>query len=459
MHQKTKNFWQRTTALILVFLLIWGMVPNVSFASSKVFTPRLTAPDVNNLYYKHHSMGGKNYCIKIAGGPSVLPNCVGYAWGRAYEITGEFPKLSRGHAKTFYGHAKTHGYQTGLIPKVGSIVCWSGGRYGHVQVVEKVEGNTITVSESNYRSMRYNPNNKVHFRTKTFVAPTYVGDRGPYRTLRFQGYIYLGDFGSPNNQAPSTVATAYLTPVNASVGSPLNVKFDKSSLATSYDVKLICEDDSSYNQIKQNVTALSVSFIPKKAGRYKATVIAKNQTGQSSPRTTGTVTVHPDNVVKFVDWDDKLINEQVVKYGGNAKAPTAPTREGYRFNNWSGAYNNVTSNLTLKAEYSINKYKVKFVGIDGDMLEEQTVKYGQAASVPQAPTVENYSFIGWDSDDYKSVTKNMTVKASYRWTNPDLPNVVQITSATRTQDASGYNVTVNLANSPIKNVQGRVIVA
>ena len=64
---------------------------------------RITEPDYTNRYYKHVSSGGVNECIRVNGN-SVLPNCVGYAWGAWYEMTGVRPKLSRRNAKEWYGY-------------------------------------------------------------------------------------------------------------------------------------------------------------------------------------------------------------------------------------------------------------------------------------------------------------------------------------------------------------------
>ena len=66
------------------------------------YEARTTAPSENNKYYKHTSAGGVNECIHIKDG-SVLPNCVGYAWGRFYEISGKKPKLSKSNAENWYG--------------------------------------------------------------------------------------------------------------------------------------------------------------------------------------------------------------------------------------------------------------------------------------------------------------------------------------------------------------------
>ena len=147
------------------------------------FVERLTAPASDNKYYIKNTEGGLNECI-LVNGNSVLPNCVGYAWGRFYEITGIRPKLSRGDAENWYDF--TDGYKRGLTPKLGAIICWRKGQahnpkdgYGHVAVVEKINADgSIVTSNSAYGGSR--------FYIKTLKAPNYyLSD-----AHTFQGFIY-----------------------------------------------------------------------------------------------------------------------------------------------------------------------------------------------------------------------------------------------------------------------------
>lgn len=56
-----------------------------------------------------------------------------------------------GNAGAWLYNAKSQGYRTGKAPQVGAIVVTTENRYyGHVALVEKVSGGTITVSEMNY---------------------------------------------------------------------------------------------------------------------------------------------------------------------------------------------------------------------------------------------------------------------------------------------------------------------
>jgi len=58
--------------------------------------------------------------------------------------------------------------------------------------------------------------------------------------------------------------------------------------------------------------------------------------------------------VRFVDWDNKLLKEERVAYGGSATAPPNPTRAGYTFIGWDRPFNNVVLDLTVTAQYKQN---------------------------------------------------------------------------------------------------------
>ncbi len=169
---------KRLLSLFLAVMMLLSIVPAFSVTSKAAnFTPRTTAPSYSDRYWINTAYGGLNECILISGN-SCLPNCVGYAWGRAYEILGSRPRLAKTNANTWYNYT-ADGYARGSTPKVGSIVCWNFGQYGHVAVVEKVYSNTsIDISESSYNGARF----------KYLNINPYTANPG------LQGYIYLGDF-------------------------------------------------------------------------------------------------------------------------------------------------------------------------------------------------------------------------------------------------------------------------
>jgi hypothetical protein len=58
--------------------------------------------------------------------------------------------------------------------------------------------------------------------------------------------------------------------------------------------------------------------------------------------------------VRFIDFNDELIESVTVKYKETAIAPSNPTRLGYTFTSWDSGYTNIMNNKTVKAVYSAN---------------------------------------------------------------------------------------------------------
>ena len=156
--------------------------------------------------------------------------------------------------------------------------------------------------------------------------------------------------------------------------------------------------------------------------------------------------------VTFKDWNGTVLKTQQVQYGGAATAPANPTRVGYTFTGWDKAFTNVTANLVVTAQYSINTYTVTFKDWNGTVLKTQQVQYGGAATAPANPTRTGYTFTGWDKA-FNNVTANLVVTAQYVQNEPvstpvpsDAPQIV-VESKT-TSAGSTVAVNISIANNP-----------
>ena len=142
------------------------------------YKPRLTSPDADNTRY----YSGENPFYAAGYG---MPNCTCYAWGRAYEISGERPELSPYDACTWYDYnAENQIYDYGDQPEQGAIACWAyaDGGPGHVAVVEQVDGDMVLLSNSAYSG--------AEFYMDTVPADDPSAGR---ENWIFQGYIYPGN--------------------------------------------------------------------------------------------------------------------------------------------------------------------------------------------------------------------------------------------------------------------------
>ncbi|MBR0135321.1 MAG: InlB B-repeat-containing protein [Clostridia bacterium] len=99
--------------------------------------------------------------------------------------------------------------------------------------------------------------------------------------------------------------------------------------------------------------------------------------------------------VNFVDWNGTVLKTETVEEGASATAPADPAREGYTFTGWDVDFTNVTSDLTVTAQYTINSYTltVNYVYADGSTARTpfvQSYNYGVSYSVT-SPTITGYT--------------------------------------------------------------------
>jgi uncharacterized repeat protein (TIGR02543 family) len=150
-------------------------------------------------------------------------------------------------------------------------------------------------------------------------------------------------------------------------------------------------------------------------------------------------TVVPDEGYLFIGWDqsyspvtrDVILNAQYVQeaytvlfdpgehgmfdpagapasqqvlFGNAAMAPTVWADPGYVFTGWDRAFNVVTQDRIITAQYTRNIYRVVFVVGDGGVFnsgggaQEQLVLFGDAAVRPADPGRTGYTFQGWYAD-------------------------------------------------------------
>ena len=191
------------------------------------------------------------------------------------------------------------------------------------------------------------------------------------------------------------------------------------------------------------------AFVLSNSATVKAIAMQNCRFNSSVASKSVTVTKH---TVTFKDWNGSVLKTQSVFHGGAATAPANPTRTGYTFTGWDKAFNNVTADLVVTAQYSANTYTVTFKDWNGTVLKTQQVQYGGAATAPANPTRTGYTFTGWDKA-FTNVTANLVVTAQYVQNEPvstpvpsDAPQIV-VESKT-TSAGSTVAVNISIANNP-----------
>ena len=109
-------------------------------------------------------------------------------------------------------------------------------------------------------------------------------------------------------------------------------------------------------------------------------------------------------------------------YGTAINAPAAPTKTGYTFMGWEPELPAImpAEDMTLTAQWRINRYTVTFDTDGGSTVAPITQDYGTAITAPADPTREGYTFIGWDKAIPATMpAENMTITA--KWKDSEKP--------------------------------------
>ena len=321
-----------------------------------------------------------------------------------------------------------------------------------IQVAPKPDGALITIIGDGevYYSIDGSMSQRYHqpFSVPQSCTIRAYAQKAGYQTSETESAIFTAT-------EPSTPDIRLLsTNSDIAIGNAITVQWDKLALASSYTVQTHLDGVELPPQVvKKN----SATIAAPEAGVYTISVIANNSFGSSAPSKSVKVTAHAPVTVRFVS-DDEVLSEQSVSYGGNAVVPATPTKRGYTFTGWSQNLNKITQDTTIEAQYRINMYTLRFYQCDGrELIDSVTVPFGSSVDtteIEQRVTMKSdfNKFVGWhitesDAESLQSldfVDSDMVLIASQKWAEESLPIGVNIVSATRNDDATGYDVTLSL---------------
>ena len=96
--------------------------------------------------------GSRNWLTASVGNRYAAGNCTWYAYERRMQLGRPIGSFW-GHAKAWSDSARAAGFVVNNTPAPGAIIqnVWGGFGYGHVGIVERVDGQNIYIMEMNYR--------------------------------------------------------------------------------------------------------------------------------------------------------------------------------------------------------------------------------------------------------------------------------------------------------------------
>lgn len=360
-------------------------------------------------------------------------------------------------------------YDNNLVPRA-KVYNPNGQRVTTVGITIRDNNNVIASKQETMKPEgQYSHSSNIWFDCRTecgvTLRPGHVYNWQIYanvggKTL-YTDWIYDRTTGTekPNTPAFSTAKTHY------AVGDAVTVNWGADSNATGgYSLTITQTKGGTYTKTLTTSTAnaTSLAFALPSAGEYKITGFARGSSNSDVATLNKTIVAHDPCKVRFVEFDkdgqENLLCEQTVKYGYAATAPLGISRKGYTFLGWKGEYSNVTSDRTIEAQFKRNTYKITFCDKDDKVIKSESVLFEDSATAPEPPEAEKgYVFAGWDSEDYKNVQGNATIKATYVWANDDLPVVITLNKCEFKDD--GYIVNYDIKNNPNKRTKGRALVS
>lgn len=120
---------------------------------------------------------------------------------------------------------------------------------------------------------------------------------------------------------------------------------------------------------------------------------------------------HDGFFVRFVDYNDTLIDEQWVDTGGDAIPPASPIHSGMTFNSWNKSFNDIQEDTIIRATYTI-QYVILWRDFNGELLKTEYVEAGSNGNPPEPPVRFEFNFLSW-SLPYTNVQTDLDIYAIY----------------------------------------------
>ena len=117
------------------------------------------------------------------------------------------------------------------------------------------------------------------------------------------------------------------------------------------------------------------------------------------------------NSVSYIDPD---------AFDTSSNAPTTCKQITFFTEDSSNAaiYAKIYDNINVTQKETVITYTVYFMGMDGSVLDKQTVVEGDDAVPPEPPVIDGFTFTGW-SPSYEAVGSDLNIVAQYEVIDPD----------------------------------------
>ncbi|MDO4171780.1 MAG: InlB B-repeat-containing protein, partial [Prevotellaceae bacterium] len=189
-----------------------------------------------------------------------------------------------------------------------------------------------------------------------------------------------------------------------------------------YTITFDCNGGSAVNAITQDYgTSFTAPANPTRAGYTFAGWDREMPSAIPAGNITLVAQWTPNQYTITFDSDGGSAVKPITQdYASAVTAPAAPVREGYTFKGWQPELPATMplDGMTVKAQWQINQYTIKFDSNGGTSVNAITQDYGTAVTAPANPTKDGYTFVGWSADIPTTMpAQDMTLTAQWRINN------------------------------------------
>lgn len=146
--------------------------------------------------------------------------------------------------------------------------------------------------------------------------------------------------------------------------------------------------------------------------------------------------------------DGKVYKTIETEYGAEIILPENPTKDGYTFIGWREVPKTMPANdITIYGSFAINKYLVTFK-IGDEVIASDSLEYGTSIVIPEAPEKEGYTFNGWGEVAKTVPAGDVTYEGHYSVNSYKLTFIVD--GEVVQESSVDYGTTITLPEKPTK---------
>ena len=125
----------------------------------------------------------------------------------------------------------------------------------------------------------------------------------------------------------------------------------------------------------------------------------------------GTFSLNSYTVIYKIDG--KVYKSETVEYGSAITLIDAPIKEGYTFSGWSDAPATMPAgDVVVEGYFTVNHYTLTYI-VDGEVYSTESIVYGSTIEPIAEPAREGYTFSGWQGLPATMPARDVTVSGSF----------------------------------------------